>query len=169
MQVPTEHRSTATCDPLELNPDAGVATLDMARLRILFLLVDIGFLAYWSLAWLHLFPRNYLFKDYDNPILDAWNFSFLPLDLVVSATGLGSIVCQTRGQTIWQPLAFMSLTLTFCSGLQAIAFWWLRSDFDPLWWAPNLFLIVYPLFFIAPMLREGKGRRARVPPPAVKC
>lgn len=127
--------------------------LNMARLKAFFLLVDISFLAYWLLAWFHLFPRDYLFKDYDNPILDAWNFSFLPLDLIVSATGLGSIWCHRTGRALWQPLALVSLTLTFCSGLQAIAFFGLRKDFDPIWWGPNLFLMLYPLFFLAPVLR----------------
>jgi hypothetical protein len=49
----------------------------------------------------------------------------------------------------------VSLTLTMCSGLQALAFRALRADFDPLWWMPNLFLLLYPLFFIPTILREG--------------
>src|SRR5580765_477748 len=129
--------------------------MNMARLRVVFMIVDVGFLAYWIMAWMRLFPRDLLFKDYENPILDAWNFSFLPLDLMVSATGLGSIWAHARGRAIWQPMALLSLALTFCSGLQAIAFWWLRRDFDLVWWAPNLFLLVYPLFFLVPVLRSG--------------
>jgi hypothetical protein len=45
-------------------------------------------------------------------------------------------------------MALISLVLTFCSGLQAIAFWILRADFDLSWWIPNLFLMIYPIFFI---------------------
>jgi hypothetical protein len=133
-----------------MGPDP--APLNMARLRVFFLVVDVGFLAYWILAALHMFPREYLFKDYENPILDAWNFSFLPLDLFVSVTGLGSIWAWRMGRPIWYPMAFLSLALTFCSGLQAIAFWWLRKDYDALWWAPNLFLMIYPLLFLGPGL-----------------
>ena len=127
----------------------------MAKLKYFFLTVDIGFVAYWVMAWLHLFPRELLFKDYDDPILGAWNFSFLPLDLIVSASGLGSVWAHSRGRPVWHPLAIVSLALTFCSGLQAIAFWALRGDFDPTWWAPNLFLMMYPPFFLVQMLREA--------------
>jgi hypothetical protein len=146
--------------------------MNIRSLKAVFVLVDLGFVAYWIFAWLHLFPRDYLFKDYDNPILDAWNFSFLPLDLLVSATGLSSIWCHSRGRAVWQPLALLSLTLTFCSGLQAVAFWWLRRDFDPTWWIPNVFLMVYPLLFLrvvlfAPVLvretRTNADRRSVVP------
>jgi hypothetical protein len=35
----------------------------------------------------------------------------------------------------------------FCSGLQAIAFWVLRQDYDPTWWIPNLCLMVLPLLY----------------------
>jgi hypothetical protein len=131
----------------------GRAQLTVKTLKVLFVLVDLGFVVYWVCAGLHLFPQDYLFKDYDNPILQAWNFSFLPLDLLVSATGLSSVACHARGLWQWQPLALVSLTLTSCSGLQAIAFWALRGDFDPVWWAPNLFLLIYPLCFFPVVLR----------------
>lgn len=124
-------------------PDA----LNMRLLRYFFVLVDVGFIVYWVCAGLHLFPAAWLFKDYDNPILQAWNFSFLPLDLVVSATGIGALACHRTGNRAWEPLALVSLALTFCSGLQAVAFWALRGDFDLTWWLPNLFLVVYPLGF----------------------
>ncbi len=48
--------------------------------------------------------------------------------------------------------------LTFCSGLMAVAFWTLRGDFDPAWWAPNLFfLLIYPLFFLPRFLKAEQG------------
>jgi hypothetical protein len=137
-----------------------VAMLNMKRLKVFFLIVDIGFVVYWLAAVLQLFPHDYLFKDYDNPILGAWNYSFVPLDLMVSLTGLGSIVCYARAHAAWLPSALVSLTLTFCSGLQAVAFWALRGDFDVTWWAPNLFLMVYPLFFLVPVLRAPHGALA---------
>jgi hypothetical protein len=127
--------------------------LDMRRLRTVFLVVDLGFVGYWLCAWLQLFPEDWLFKDYQNPILQAWNFSFLPLDLLVSASGLSAVVCHGRGNPAWYALSLASLVLTSCSGLQALSFWALRGDFDPSWWLPNLFLLLYPLYFLAPWLR----------------
>ncbi len=120
----------------------------MNRLKYYFLVVDIGFIVYWAITLLHIIPNEYLFKDYDNPILVAWNWSFLPLDLLISATGLSSLWLWQSGRAGWRSLALISLVLTSCSGLQALAFWVLRSDFDPCWWLPNLFLLIYPLFFI---------------------
>ena len=133
--------------------------MTVRTLKTLFMLVDLGFVAYWICSGLQLFPQEYLFKDYDNPILQAWNVSFLPLDLLVSATGLSSVMCHTRGLWQWQPLALISLTLTLCSGLQAVAFWALRGDFDPMWWAPNLFLLIYPLLFFPVVLRAHRSEK----------
>ena len=125
----------------------------MGALRYLFLLVDLGFLAYWLITLLHLIPPEYLFQDYQNPLLVAWNWSFLPLDIVVSVTGLASLALYQRGSSSWRLLAFCSLLLTSVSGLQAIAFWVIRGDFMVEWWAPNLFLLVYPWFFLRGLSR----------------
>ena len=120
----------------------------MKTLKPFFLFVDIGFILYWLITYFKLIPAQYLFQDYTNPILVAWNWSFLPLDLFISATGLTSVYLYQKGNKQWRQLALISLVLTFCSGLQAIAFWVIRLDFDPTWWIPNLFLLIYPLFFI---------------------
>jgi hypothetical protein len=141
----------------------------MRRLRGYFLVVDIGFIIYWICAALDLFPPAYLFKDYENPILRAWNFSFLPLDLLVSATGISSIICHRKGNWIWEPLALCSLMLTFSSGIQAIAFWALRSDFDLTWWLPNLFLMVYPLFFCHGAMRRKRTSSVESSPRNVRA
>ena len=121
---------------------------EMNKLKYFFLVVDIGFIAYWLITLLGVIPNEYLFKDYENPILVAWNWSFLPLDLFISATGLTSLWLWKKDNNNWKSLALISLVLTLCSGLQAIAFWTLRSDFYISWWIPNLFLLIYPLFFI---------------------
>jgi hypothetical protein len=42
----------------------------------------------------------------------------------------------------------ISLVTTSISGLQAIAFWAIRHEFDLTWWAPNLVLFLWPLPFI---------------------
>ena len=120
----------------------------MQKLKYYFFFVDIGFIAYWLITLLEIVPNEYLFNDYANPILVAWNWSFLPLDLLVSATGLTSIYLWKSNDQKWIPLALISLVLTSCSGLQAIAFWTIRADFDVAWWLPNLFLLLYPLCFI---------------------
>ncbi len=125
----------------------------MKTLKYYFWVVDIGFILYWLITLLGIIPNAYLFKDYHNPILVAWNWSFLPLDLFISATGLSSLWLWKKNNGAWKPMALISLVLTSCSGLQAIAFWVLRSDFDISWWLPNLFLLVYPLFFIPGLIR----------------
>jgi hypothetical protein len=124
-------------------------------LRALFLLVDLGLIAYWAISALHLVPAAWAFKDYADPILSAWNWSFLPLDLAVSATGLSSVMLARGADRRWRPLAIASLSLTIASGLQGISFWALRRDFDWVWWTPNLFLMLYPLPFLRALtLRE---------------
>ncbi len=133
----------------------------MNRLKYFFLVVDIGFILYWFITLLNLIPNEYLFKDYQNPILVAWNWSFLPLDLIISGTGLTSLWMWKANKKNWESVALISLVLTFCSGLQAIAFWFLRSDFDISWWAPNLFLLIYPLFFIPGLITTSAEQEIR--------
>lgn len=92
-----------------------------------------------------LLPPEWLFQDYHNPLLQAWNWSFLPLDLLASGLGLGALLLARRGDGSWRLWALLSLALTFCAGLMALAFWTLRCDFDPGWWLPNLYLLLWPL------------------------
>ena len=61
---------------------------------------------------------------------------------------------HSKQKRIWSHFAFLSLILTFCSGLQALTFWTIRLDFDISWWIPNLYLLVYPCFFLKKCL-EG--------------
>jgi hypothetical protein len=49
-------------------------------------------------------------------------------------------------------LALLSLAFTVASGLNAIAFWAIRGEFDGLWWLLNLYLMLYPLVFIPRLL-----------------
>ena len=116
----------------------------MRALRPFFVATDTGFVLYWLITLAGVIPAAYLFKDYSDPILVAWNWSFLPLDLMISATGFWSLYLHRQANPAWLPWALMSLTLTTCSGLQAVAFWTLRADFDPAWWIPNLYLLLYP-------------------------
>ncbi|EGL18282.1 MULTISPECIES: YvaD family protein [unclassified Paenibacillus] len=118
------------------------------RVEAVFFVTDIGFIVYWLVTFFHLLPDSALFKDYDNPVIVAWNWSFFPLDLLISFTGLFSIYLQRNKRAAWRSWALVSLVLTFCSGLQAIAFWGFSGDFDAAWWAFNLYLMIYPLFFL---------------------
>ena len=124
----------------------------MKILKHFLLFTDTGFILYWLFTSLHIFPEKYLFKDYENPILVAWNWSFLPMELIISFTGILSLFLYKKHLKYWSKLALISLVLTSCSGLQAISFWTLRGDFDLMWWLANLFLLIYPLFFIPHLL-----------------
>ncbi|MGG3621973.1 YvaD family protein [Bacillus gobiensis] len=133
----------------------------MERLKYFFLVTDIGFLLYWTITFFGWIPEEYLFKDYHNPILVSWNWSFLPLDLLVSATGFLSLYFYARKNALWRSCALISLVLTFCAGLHAIAFWTIRLDFDWSWWLVNLYLLVYPCFFIkSVMVKRTNGMDA---------
>lgn len=122
-----------------------------------FVAVDTGFVLYWGITALHLLPPQWLYKDYTNPLLVAWNWSFLPLDLVVSATGYLALAMWKAGRPVWRSWAIASLALTTASGLQAISFWAIRSDFDPLWWIPNAFLVLYPWVFLPRLVSASEA------------
>lgn len=125
-------------------------------LRFFMWMTDIGFIIYWFVIWFGLIPKEYGYQDYNNEYLVDWNLSFIPIDLFISFTGLMSLYCYKKGIKMWSSLCIISLTLTFCSGLQAIAFWGIRSDFDWFWWIPNLFLMIYPLFFLFGMMKNQR-------------
>ncbi|MDP1922372.1 MAG: DUF5360 family protein [Myxococcales bacterium] len=117
-------------------------------------LTDVGFVVYWVVTGLHLLPAEWLYRDSTNPLMVDWNWSFLSLDLLVSLTGLCALGLARRGHHAVRPLVTISLTLTSASGLMALSFWVLRRDFDLAWWLPNGFLLVYPLPFLAWLLRR---------------
>lgn len=129
--------------------------VDELRRRRLFWITDIGFIVYWLITAFRIIPPEYLYTDYADPLLVAWNWSFFPLDLFISATGLASLHAYRRGREQWKRWALVSLALTFCSGLQAIAFWIIRLDFNLTWWIPNLYLLLYPCFYIPQLLKRA--------------
>lgn len=51
-------------------------------------------------------------------------------------------------------MALVSLVLTFSSGLMAIAFWSILRDLDLSWWLPNLYLMLYPIYYIKKFLED---------------
>jgi hypothetical protein len=126
----------------------------LKTLHRLFLLVDVGFILYWAITWLNLIPSEYLYNDYSNELLVHWNWSFFPLDMLVSTTGLRSIYLFKKANPKWRSLTLISLVLTSCSGLQAISFWVYHHDYNWGWWVPNLFLLCYPIYFIVQIVKE---------------
>ncbi|WP_232371663.1 DUF5360 family protein [Leptospira ainazelensis] len=74
------------------------------------------------------------------------------MDLFVSITGFYSLYLRKRKRPEWERMALISLVLSSSSGLQAIAFWSFRTDFDPSWWIPNLYLLLYPIYFVYRLL-----------------
>jgi hypothetical protein len=117
-------------------------------LRVFLWVVDVGLLLYWLVTGFHLLPASWLYAHHDEPVLVAWNFSFLPLDLVVSGTGLTAVVLWRRGRPAWSRFALVSLAFTSASGLNAVAFWALRGEFELGWWLPNLVLMAAPWPFL---------------------
>ena len=114
----------------------------------IFFVVDIGFIIYWTITYLHLLPPELLYKDYTNSILVDWNWSFFPIDMLISTSGLNAIRLFRKGSNTWVFFALVSLFLTMSSGLMAISFWTFHRDFDLGWWLPNLFLLIYPVFYL---------------------
>ncbi|WP_019636875.1 DUF5360 family protein [Paenibacillus fonticola] len=125
----------------------------MRVLKWFFLVVDLAFIMYFSATAMGLIPAEYAYSDYTNPILVAWNWSFFPLDMAISLTGLSAIYLHRKRCKEWKSIALISLVLTFCSGLMAISYWGIRLELDPVWWIPNLALMLYPLFFIPRFLK----------------
>lgn len=118
--------------------------------------VDWAMILYWgcsALAALGIIalPKSLMYAGYGTPIIDAWNWSFAPLDLIFSVLGLLGLKLAARGNARWRPVVLSSLTLTFCAGLMATAFWAIRGDVDPAWWIPNLALMAVGLWW-APRL-----------------
>lgn len=120
----------------------------MLHINKFFLVTDFGFIVYWLATALHLIPLEYAYSDYTNPIIVSWNWSFFPLDMLVSLTGLWSLFQKKREREQWRFWALCSLIMTFASGFVAISFWIFSHDFNLTWWIPNLYLVLYPIFFI---------------------
>ena len=110
---------------------------------------DLFFLLYWLVTTLNLFPPDWVYNDYTNPILVAWNWSYFPIDIIFALLGLYAVHLSRRGDhRKAKILVVVALTLMHASGLMAISFWSLRQELDPVWWIPNLYLAIMPFFYI---------------------
>jgi hypothetical protein len=134
-------------------------------LKLALAATDLIFLTYWTMSGLaqlgaiHI-PRAWMYANYDQALVVAWNWSFLPLDLVFSISGLAAVAAARRGHGAWRPLAFLSLAFTMAAGGMAVAYWTILGEFDPAWFLPNLALVIWPLFFL-----PGLARQIANPPP----
>lgn len=113
------------------------------KTRNVLLTIDFGFIIYWLLIALNLIPHEWVFQNYDDPNVRAWNWSFLPLDLAASLTGFFGI--KGKGNFA---LLVSSSTLTMVAGGMALAFWSIQGFFNLGWWLPNLFLFVSGLMIL---------------------
>ena len=121
-------------------------------LKWTFRLIDWSMLIYWAviaLAVMDVFslPGSLMYDGYGTAIIDAWSWSFAPLDVLFAIFGLTAVYLEKSGDRRWQIWAIASLSLTFCAGLMAVGFWSIRGEFNPSWWLPNLLLMILPVFW----------------------
>ena len=117
--------------------------------KTVLLTIDFGFIFYWLLIALNLIPHEWVFQNYDDPNVRAWNWSFLPLDIAASITGFIGI--KGKGNLA---LLVMSSTLTMVAGGMALEFWGIQGFFNLGWWLPNLFLFVAGLIFLVRLVNS---------------
>ncbi|MEU4838941.1 DUF5360 family protein [Nocardia testacea] len=123
-----------------------MARRDLARIKRVLLWTDLGFLAYWVATVLGVVSVG------ADPFLRQWNWSFLGLDLAAIGLGLGSLLLVRRRPTAGEKLMLVSLTATAAAGVMALNFYLVRCEFDPAWWIPNGWLVLFPAVAITAIL-----------------
>ena len=63
-------------------------------------IADVGFILYWTTTAFHLLPAEWLYAAHDNPLMVAWNWSFFPLDMLASITGLWALLRPYQSDTL---------------------------------------------------------------------
>lgn len=127
-------------------------------LKYFILVTDILFMTYWTFAALMLvglvdIPQEYMYANYGDARVIAWNWSFFPLDILFSIFGFWAVKKARDDEPIWKPLAIVSLVLTMTAGGMAIGYWIILSEYDPSWFIPNLLLFLWPIFFLPKLIR----------------
>ena len=105
--------------------------------------IDIGFIVYWSLIVFQALPPEMMFEGYEKREVQAWNWSFFPLDILAALTGIIGQITRRLNASVF---LIISLVLTLVAGGMALAYWVVLGFYDILWWAPNLILLVFPLW-----------------------
>ena len=125
-----------------------------AFFKPLLVLVDAGLLLYWFMVITDLFPKDLRFRDYSNEIVQAWNWSFFPLDVAAALVVFLGVFLMNRKIAAGELVLMFGLTLTFCAGFMAISFWAYYGDFEIFWWGANSILMIVPLLVFANMIYE---------------
>jgi len=113
--------------------------------RKLLTITEVGMTIYWVFAVIVIVglinvPPEYMYSDYNNPIIVSWNWSFFPVDILFATLGLFS---RFGKSSLYhkQMLSTVSLSLMFCAGVMAISFWIIQGEYNPFWWGINLWLV----------------------------
>ena len=93
-------------------------------LKVLLTLTEAGMLLYWIFATLAVasvisVPPEFMYSDYENPLIVSWNWSFLPIDVAFAGLGLTQRFFMKPGRSR-DLVAVSGLTLMFCAGVMAI-------------------------------------------------
>lgn len=132
----------------------------MSRNLLIFLRVaDYGMIAYWAFSALACFglfdaPLSWMYAGYGTPHVDAWNWSFMPLDIAFAVLGIWSIKLAQRNDPRWRIVCAVSLTLTMCAGGMAISYWSIAGEFDGGWWIANLALLFLPFVWLPNLIKQ---------------
>lgn len=118
----------------------------MSGPKAVLVITDVGLIAYWALTAAGTVSVG------DDVFLEAWNWSFLPLDGLAIATGLAWSLLPARHR--WAaPMLAAGLALTHAAGLMAVSFFLLWGTWDPSWWLVNLWLTLMPVGIAAASVR----------------
>ncbi len=122
-------------------------------------LTDSLFLLYWAVTLIAALgvitpPAAILYANYHDPRVIAWNWSFLPVDLAFSGTGLTAAAAWRRGAKHWPIAALISLILTMVAGGMAVSYWAILGEYNPAWFLPNLALLIWPLAFLPALIKK---------------
>ncbi|WP_194819978.1 DUF5360 family protein [Nocardia sp. XZ_19_385] len=129
--------------------------------KVLLLVTDALLMVYWIAVAVDAIPKDAAFRDYTNPVVQAWNWSFFPLDLAASIFGFAGVyLVRVRHRLGWIVLT-VGLTLTFCAGFMAISFWAYYGDFSVVWWGSNALLMIVPALVFG-LLVFDRGARTEV-------
>jgi hypothetical protein len=99
---------------------------------------DLGLLLYWILTAIGIVSVG------GDGQLKAWNWSFLPLDLLAIALGLVASCLPKRSPRSREVMA-VALAFTHAAGLMALSFFVLWGSWGFSWWAVNLWLAGLPI------------------------
>lgn len=130
--------------------------------KFLLVLVDAGLVLYWIAVYADLIPKDQAFRDYSNPVVQAWNWSFFPLDLLAAAAGFVGVYLMRQNNRHGRVVLTVGLTLTFCAGFMAITFWSYYGDFNAIWWASNALLMIVPAIVLIGLVTEREPSTSRL-------